>query len=167
MKLELKHLSGYLPYGLKVLNRESIFEMDIYSNMRGEGIEKREMQTILSSQMKPILHPLSDITKEIEVNGEKFVPMERLLDIESGENWSCSYYLMSESGQNEWWVRLKENKSFIFGYNNRGFYMLNQFSEAKIINNQIELWHKLLEWHFDIYGLIDNGLAIDINTLQN
>jgi len=25
---------------------------------------------------------------------------------------------------------------------------------------------KLLEWHFDIYGLIDKGLAIDINTLK-
>jgi hypothetical protein len=25
---------------------------------------------------------------------------------------------------------------------------------------------KLLEWHFDIYGLIEAGLAIDINTLE-
>ena len=25
---------------------------------------------------------------------------------------------------------------------------------------------KLLEWHFDIYGLIKDGLAIDINTLK-
>lgn len=24
---------------------------------------------------------------------------------------------------------------------------------------------KLLEWHFDVFGLIDSGLAIDINTL--
>lgn len=26
---------------------------------------------------------------------------------------------------------------------------------------------KLLEWHFDVFGLIDTGLAIDINTLNN
>jgi len=25
---------------------------------------------------------------------------------------------------------------------------------------------KLLEWHFDIFGLIDAGLAVDVNTLK-
>ena len=24
---------------------------------------------------------------------------------------------------------------------------------------------KLIEWHFDVFGLIEKGLAIDINTL--
>ena len=28
------------------------------------------------------------------------------------------------------------------------------------------LFQKLLEWHFDIFNLIDKGLAIDINTLS-
>ena len=31
-----------------------------------------------------------------------------------------------------------------------------------------ERWHivqKLISWHFDVFGLIDKGLAIDINTL--
>jgi hypothetical protein len=28
-------------------------------------------------------------------------------------------------------------------------------------------FNKLLEWHFDVYGLIENNLAIDINTLKN
>jgi hypothetical protein len=27
-------------------------------------------------KIKPILRPLSDLTKEIEVNGEKFIPIE-------------------------------------------------------------------------------------------
>jgi hypothetical protein len=26
---------------------------------------------------------------------------------------------------------------------------------------------KLFEWHFDVFGLISKGLAIDINTLKN
>jgi hypothetical protein len=26
---------------------------------------------------------------------------------------------------------------------------------------------KLFEWHFDVFGLIDAGLAIDINTLDD
>jgi len=27
-------------------------------------------------------------------------------------------------------------------------------------------YNKLLEWHFDVHGLIEKGLAIDINTLK-
>ncbi len=26
---------------------------------------------------------------------------------------------------------------------------------------------QLIEWHFDVFGLIENGLAIDINTLKS
>ncbi len=33
--------------------------------------------------------------------------------------------------------------------------------------NCYEVWQKLLEMHFDIFGLIEKGLAIDINTLKN
>lgn len=29
------------------------------------------------------------------------------------------------------------------------------------------VFEKLTEWHFDVFGLIDKGLAIDINTLNN
>lgn len=29
-----------------------------------------------------------------------------------------------------------------------------------------DLFHKLLEWHFDVFGLIGKGLAVDINTLS-
>ena len=25
---------------------------------------------------------------------------------------------------------------------------------------------KLLEWHFDIFGLLEKGLAVDINTIN-
>ena len=28
-------------------------------------------------------------------------------------------------------------------------------------------YEKLFEWHFDIFGLIEKGLAIDINTLSD
>ena len=31
---------------------------------------------------------------------------------------------------------------------------------------RLDQWQKLFEWHFDVFGLIDAGLAIDINTLE-
>ncbi len=84
-KLELKHLAPYLPYGLKIrIFREgrALFVEDI--TMNGEIIdylfEESENRKWTKNIYKPILKPLSDLTKEIEINGEKFVPMDRLED---------------------------------------------------------------------------------------
>ncbi len=68
----------------------------------------------------PILHKLSDLTKVIEHNGEKFVPRNKF-------------------------------------YGNPLDY--------KIRENSYDVVQKLIEWHFDVYNLIDKNLAIDINTL--
>ncbi len=35
-----------------------------------------------------------------------------------------------------------------------------------ILENRYKVVKKLFEWHFDIFGLIPAGLAIDINTLK-
>lgn len=114
------------------------------------------------------LRPLSDLTKEIEVNGEKFVPIEKLLDIHSNVNWSASDYLEVGSSHNdEWWVSFKKKPSFYFGFNKiHGFYAMTKEGNQQSLNNVYELYQKLFEWHFDVFGLIDAGLAIDINTLK-
>ncbi len=78
---------------------------------------------------KPILHPLSDLTKEIDHNGEKFVPVVEIMKIKDGGEWISVQY-------------------------------------QPIKNNPYWVIEKLYEWHFDIHGLIGEGLAIDINTLN-
>lgn len=125
MKLELKHLAGYLPYGLKL--------HDIYVNTTYKTLMNCEMLDYLINSdnecVKPILKPLSDLTKEIEVNGEKFVPINNLI----------GYGIIKHS-----------NNHFI------------ELDFYKIVYNDMI---KLLEWHFDIYNLIENNLAIDKNTI--
>ena len=73
-KLELKHLAAYLPFGLKVRSfreGQALFLEDI--SMSGEFIdylfEKSEVRTYSTLIYKPILRPLSDLTKEITHNG--------------------------------------------------------------------------------------------------
>lgn len=128
-ELKIEHLAPYLPYGLKVINiRGSVFLLNTFSNMRGSGIESRDINSVLSEQMKPILRPLSDLTKEIEHNGKKFVPLQYL---------SINIY----------WYNLEQWKS-----------------DHKLMN--VEEYNNLLSWHFDVFGLIDQNLAIDINTLN-
>ena len=39
-----------------------------------------------------------------------------------------------------------------------------EYQKIKYLPNGIVL--QLFEWHFDVFGLIEKGIAIDINTLN-
>ncbi len=140
MKLESKYLAGYLPYELRIKNKTT--------DMPLTGAYLDELNDPLfgfDDTFKPILHPLSDLTKEIEVNGKKFVPIEVLNNMLFTKHSKLEYY------DSEFC-----NGAILFSTNIKGFNILS-------MNEKIQ---KLYEWHFDIYGLIENGLAIDINTLD-
>lgn len=148
MELQLKYLAPYLPYRLKGLsNRGSIFYLGTYSNMRGTGIEDKEIAHWLNDQMKPILRPLSDLTKEIEINGEKFVPTE--------------------------WFEIGEepNESFDYGFFNCKIIADLEITSKYNVTHDINFLpfsvvQKLFEWHFDVFNGIEDGWAIDINSLK-
>lgn len=140
--LTLKHIVGYLPYRLKCLNqhlpdKELIIEelLGISNHITWCGIfnAKHGSNHVPVCGMKPILRPISDLTKEIEVNGEKFVPM----------NW------------------FDEN---IFPKHNSPAVC---FTDEYVEMCYLKEYEKLYEWHFDIHGLIEKGLAIDLNTIEN
>ena len=134
MKLELKHLAPYLPYGLKIKGN-TYGEIKTLYGIKGESVFIDTLTTPYPwadfSDIKPILRSLSDLKKEIRHKDVDFIPVEFL--IKEGFNVSDEWI---ESG-------------FI-----------------DIIRSDYEFIQLLLEWHFDIHGLIENGLAIDINTLN-
>lgn len=86
-----------------------------------------------------IKHPLSDLTKEIEHNGEKFVPIEKL---------ECEGV---DLGTGILGIQIDKFTGYDFIW---------------LIDIQTEIIEKLYEWHFDLHSLIEKGLAIDINTLK-
>lgn len=90
------------------------------------------------SEITPILRPLSDLTKVIEHKGEKFVPIVELL-----KNSSFDTSKMSE----------EEIMSFVKVYSNTDLIALND----------LPLY---LQWHFDLFGGIESGEAINVNTLD-
>lgn len=132
--LTIKHLAPYLPYKLRVsslhtLNAEAgIANINHIVKVVNEG----------KKQYRPVLRPLLDLNKEIEVNGEKFVPIEWLL-----ENREVDAEFDFISALEDDWA----------------------CAEDKIIFAPLSIAQKLYEWHFDIHGLIEKGLAIDKNTL--
>ena len=142
--LKIEHLSPYLPYNLRFKSYGKEWEMtelrttgqykvwacaywcdkalayipDI--NARGNSIGTG----FKFKDIKLILHPLSDLMKEIEHNGEKFIPSKRI---------------------------------FEEGY---GSYTLS-YAKDHIEGISFGFMQRLIEWHFDVFGLIEQGLAIE------
>jgi hypothetical protein len=119
MKLELKHLAPYLPYGLKIKTKHGFDTMETLNGWLVNGdheesycYEDHPNETL---EFKPILRPLSDLTEEHANN--------------------CNY-----SYRDFKWEIINKNVS-------------------------VNIWNDLLSNHYDVFGLIDAGLAIDINTL--
>ena len=92
--------------------------------------------------VKPICRPLSDLTKPIEHNGEKFVPIESLKDV----------FML------EWCDLFDDSIDAILEFAKYKNFKKIEYLPFCIVQ-------KLVEWKFDIAGLIEKGEAIDINTL--
>lgn len=156
MKIEVKHLSPFLPYGLQLIQKNDWHSQDwskyriiildqlshsvspdahwFYIGGAVLGDEKTHVN-YEHEQFKPIMRPLTDLTKVIEVNGESFLPYDKLKSVVQKEQW----IKICETINNDydkicdmpyWWVR------------------------------------QIISWHFDIDGLIEAGYAVDINTLE-
>ena len=127
MKLELKHLAPYLPYGLKceLLNYKCDYIGEKYGTINGfyylggevhYTFKDRSTAGKTRNLIKPILRPLSDLTKGylMSISYGTFINVRN--DLEKGQ---------------------VKYKNMVF----------------------------LLEKHFDVFGLIEKGLAIDKNKL--
>jgi hypothetical protein len=140
MKLEPKHIFAYLPYKVQV---SKIHILNI-GKCEGNGIGSiNHILSTKSGQYKMWLHPLSDLTKEIEVNGEKFIPIKILENIVYGINiYKPTNYPLELT------------------------VMTCDYSQEIDYYNGYLIVQKLCEWHFDVFGLIDAGLVVDINTVD-
>jgi len=127
-KLTIEHLAPYLPYELKIILDEDLKELDKYKPYQfilmglGEDSAIINNDSYWLNEVKPILHPLSDLTKEISEGKPKYFPMSITMEY------------------------IKSNKDLLdLPYNEVNYLIRN---------------------HFDVFGLIKEGLAIDINTIK-
>jgi len=156
-RLTIKELAPYLPYELKLYiwngGYEKPLEHPTLIGLHGDSIiqsgyrfksihcgdeifSRPEMSNSLSI-IKPLLRPLSQLTEEIEHNGERFVPYQRL------------YQFASNMGIHKGTFE----------------HMLENIIEGSIHITEMPYYlvKNLLEWHFDIFCLIDRGLALPID----
>ena len=137
MELERKHLAPYLPYqvGIKRKGYED-------KNLFLLGIEYYDIVHQLGKTpiifIKPVLRPLSQLTQEIEHNGEKFVPIDKIKSMWGYETFEYQ------------------------GYINYAHYFKLEDNKPAILHLPYCFIELFLEWHFDIFGLIEKNLAIEL-----
>ena len=137
MKLEIRHLTPYLPYGLNIkdVKHGSVFEALHFITTPNQDFSlfKGNFDQLINDKyLKPVLFPLSSLTKEITINGKTFVPKKLILD----------------------------------------FAKFHSEVPICVIDNDYRLWNVfeyeiLLSLKFDIYNLIEKGLAEPVTEELN
>lgn len=153
-KLQFNHIAPYLPFDLtfyeefEAVNevKEKVLVKNLYL-LKTEATKMNHINIEMALDFeqyktKPVFRPTSDLTKEVNHKGSRFVPF---MEIE--REFSSDY--------NDF--KFKTNPFRIsFSNNSIGTHQFIQYS----------IFQKLLEWHFDIFELIDLGLAVDINKIK-
>ena len=155
MKLELKHLAPYQEHKVKLLVDGRKYNIAYLSTKRiafidiqGYGDVEKMKWEYASGKVQPILRPLSDLTKEIEHNGKKFTMVYKLKEYQR----LIHADLPEKHNELDDRIDLLMKEIDIFGcfiLQLRSYFIIRQ----------------LISKHFDVFGLIEQNLAIDINTV--
>lgn len=150
MKLELKHLAPYLPYGLRLQDDESnngklvaLFE-DCLNIRYDINVGDYEFGFY---DIKPILRPLSDLPTIFK----EFVDV-----MPFGNEYKGQLYFEEKTLS-------KLTDLFIIKSDVAVELSINK---AQPLTSYYLAVDVMIKNHFDVFGLIDQNLAIDINTLK-
>jgi len=143
IKIPAQQLLPYLPHGLK--SYKEYEGNKLYTDV---GINNAHSFIHGDSTAKIILHPLSDLTKRMEDEEGWWIPAQML------------FY--------DWRKDLQITKTITNGVltHMRLDYpdALGDYVQESYVD--LNTWFKLFEMKFDIFSHIENGLAIDVNTLD-
>ena len=134
MKLKTKHLTPYLPYGLQVEYRGEVTTLDALDVEGGAFVGKNRMVSFIDlKHIKPILRPLSSVL------------------------WSEATYINN----------LLDTGVFLFvddaGYAQIGItkHVQSEGDATVSLSNILTASEYLFKKHFDVFGLINKGLAVE------
>lgn len=180
-KLQLADICGYFPYNIEFSIKEILGVKTVLAGPFTQGVEYNNRMVSISwiyrnidNGIKPILRPMSDLCKPIIVEGynndEEFVPLQKIAEI-------YGYLHNGELVGNLWGYDVHicdDYQDYYFGWDKDWFYHFNLYGdyyEQQVCNGEdlpfkLEIIDLLNQLHFDYRGLIEEGLAVDINKIN-
>lgn len=159
-KLTIKEVAPYLPYGLnyEYINflkesKREVFDCEFFSL----GIFRLDA-------LKLVLRPMDDLIVFIKIGSVEICPIVELAKIVDG---SLISNLKIKSDGKNFGIKYLDSDSietvFCFHTEINSFGIHTPFdNNFHLVSNQLELFQKLFEWHFDVFGLIEMGLAVKL-----
>lgn len=170
MELELKHFAPYLPYGLKWKFDGEDFTHDIV----GLDITNRGVKLVSPyndygdceiSSGKPLLLPMSSLYTEMEDGKVPIVELFLLTCRNKSEFTKDEIIHQSLNDGQAIIAHYKKRELLGFELNTRSFFGAHEGKPCSVAN-QLYLFTYLFENHFDVFGLIDKGLALDKTKIK-
>lgn len=157
-------LKVYVKYNHKPDNSELETMIGIADDCIITDMHEEDMAPLSISNYGLCLHPLSDLAKEIEHKGETFIPIVELARMAWKEPLINKFKINNGTlwynfDGDEYYFEFRPNKGFLFA-------RMTPYESFMPIDNQLGLFQKLIEWHFDLFDGIKNNEAIDVNTLE-
>lgn len=160
-KLTLEHIAPYLPYGLKVQRKTgynykvkgAIGNSLYYEYDAGFGIEN----------CKPILRPM-DLTKPIKNGIIPAIEIAKFMD--NGHNHTDSNFRLYSGVIIVGTGKCDDVHDVRISLSNNTIYSIKMDGNEAMFETSRRIRKWLYDNKFDIDGLIDAELAIDVNTLE-
>src|SRR5690606_16036970 len=179
-QLTLEMLCGYLPYGLKIQWNDTkkimgiTFETQNYysQNVYPMATINYLLEQNIELGFKPIFRNLqTDLTKEIEHEGERFIPLRKLFE---------TAYPMVFVKKKEWEISVSENNfatikskqnyiSFQVDLEDAEMVVFNNDGEdMEQINDRYKLYQLLHSWHFWLgdQSYFEKNIILDFNNVN-
>lgn len=135
MKLELKHLSYYLPYELRgKFNLKDVDER--HPDRLEDKFLRAENVYFFLTYCKPLLIPMSELPKQAKATVVGIRNIDQI-------NSKCCYHIYHKDGET----------------------VFNDLPEQMPIEDVWDTYEQLFAGHYDVFGLIEQGLALNKLTI--
>ena len=176
--LKLEHISPYLPYGLKAKGTDDTIyhvlgaydEMGVGKGKNLMPLYNDEYGRVLIDyterfgyDFKPLLRPM-DLTKPIENGIIPAIEIAKFMD--NGHNHSDSEVRIYSGVIIVGTGKCDDVHDVRISFSNKTIYSVKMDGENAMFETTRRINQWLAKHKFDFMGLIEKGLAIDVNTLE-
>ena len=175
-KLTLEHIAPYLPYSLEIYTEyydKIVTAIGVKNNsiLCGDYISSKggAFDQVDFNSAKPLLRPMSDLIKPIIVEGynesREFIPAIELAKL-TVEIYPLQRVFVDKKGGVifDYKIVKKPFGNALKVANGDAWVVYLSFTSP--LKSKAFIIQQLFKWHFDVFGLIEKDLAIDMNTLN-